>query len=223
MFKKIRKRLSYYLWVSHRRRLLDDFQETYKVTYKGIVLDIGGRDRGKFQKPKDKVEKWIFADIEKKHSPDIILDVARMDKVANESVDVISAMELFEHVEKINKGLEECYRVLKKEGRMIMSVPFLYQVHADPFDFQRWTDIKWKKELEKIGFQIEKFIIMGGFFTVLGDMLKKMIKILPFGIRHIFYLFFPFLDCMVLLDNFNFVKKSDLGKYHGGYFIIIKK
>jgi hypothetical protein len=54
-------------------------------------------------------------------------------------------------------------------------------------------------------------------------MLKKIIKVMPFGIRHIFYLFFPFIDCMVLLDNLDFIKKSELGKYHGGYFIIVKK
>jgi len=40
-----------------------------------VVLDIGGRNRGKFIKPKDKVEKWIFADIESKHKPDIVVDV----------------------------------------------------------------------------------------------------------------------------------------------------
>ena len=39
-----------------------------------------------------------FADIESKHNPDIILDVADMNMFLNNSIDYISAMELFEHV-----------------------------------------------------------------------------------------------------------------------------
>jgi SAM-dependent methyltransferase len=219
----MRNNLNYYLWTSLRRKKLDKIQNKYKYLYKGVVLDIGGRDRGRFKKPKEKVDKWIFADIEEKHNPDIVLDVSNMKQLKDESIDVISAMELFEHVEEIEKGLSECYRVLKKGGEMIISVPFLYQIHGDPYDFQRWTEVKWKKELEKRGFKIEKFIIMGRFFTVLGDMLKKIIKLLPWGIKHFIYLLLPLIDCLVFLDNFNFVKKNELGNFHGGYFVILKK
>jgi hypothetical protein len=58
--------LQYYFWASYRRKILDDLLEGAKDYYKGIVLDIGGRDRGRLEKPKDRVKKWIFADIEKK-------------------------------------------------------------------------------------------------------------------------------------------------------------
>jgi len=129
--------IKYYFWATYRRKLLDKFLEENESHYKGIVLDVGGRDRGKFKKPKDEVEKWIFADIEDKYQPDIILDVSNMNEIKDESVDVINAIELFEHVEDIEKGLRECHRVLKNDGIMILSVPFLYPIHADPFDFQR--------------------------------------------------------------------------------------
>jgi len=136
------KDIKYYFGASYRRKILDRLLEQNKYYYKGIVLDIGGRDRGKFKKPKDEVEKWIFADIEQKHKPDIILNVEDMNNIVTESIDVINAVELFEHVENIEKGLNECYRVLKKNGTMILSAPFLYPIHADPCDFQRWTKEK---------------------------------------------------------------------------------
>ena len=151
----------YYIWASYRRRLLDKLQKKYSNLYKGIVLDIGGRNRGGFKKPKEKVEQWIFADIEESHNPDIVLDVSCMNMVETESIDIIAAMELFEHVEKIEKGLSECYRVLKKGGFMLISVPFLHPIHADPSDFQRWTEYKWRVELERIGFKIKKIILWG--------------------------------------------------------------
>jgi len=216
--------LKYYIWASNRRKILDKLQEKYSYLYKGIVLDIGGRDRGAFKKPKDKVEKWIFADIETKYKPDIVVDVADMQNIDTESIDIINAVELFEHVEKIQQGISECYRILKKSGKLILSVPFLFPVHADPYDFQRWTLTKWKKELNKSGFTIEKHEITGRFFTVLGDMNKTLVKSFPFGIKHLGYLSFLFFDLLKQLDKTKCIKNhSKLGKYHGGYFIIAKK
>ena len=212
------------MWSSNRRKLLHELHKQYAYIYKGVVLDIGGRDRGGFTKPKDKVKKWIFADIEDKHKPDIVLDVANMYNIDTESIDVISAMELFEHVEKIDKGITECYRVLKKEGVLMLSVPFLYQVHADPYDFQRWTNIKWKKELQENGFKIEKTIVMGRFFSVFTGMIKNLISSFPPIIKHFGYLLFPVLEILNMLDKTNWIKKHrKLGNYHGGYFIIAKK
>jgi SAM-dependent methyltransferase len=201
MIKKLKNQIGYYFWATYRRKLLDKLLEENKHYYKGIVLDIGGRDRGRFKKPKDKVEKWIFADIQEKHNPDIVLDIADMSKIGTEIIDVINAIELFEHVENPKKGLEECYRVLKNGGIVILSTPFLLPIHADPYDFQRWTENKWRKELKEIGFKIEKFEIMGRYFTVLVDMLKTLIKSLPKIPKYFCYFFYPFLDLLIKIDN----------------------
>ncbi|MCF6240441.1 MAG: methyltransferase domain-containing protein [Bacteroidales bacterium] len=214
----------YYLNSSYRRQILDKLLKKYEYIYKGIVLDIGGRDRGRFKKPKNKVEKWIFADIEPKHNPDIVLDVANMQNIETESIDIVNAIELFEHVEKINEGINECFRILKTGGKLILSVPFLFPVHADPYDFQRWTITKWEKELTKAGFKIEKTEIMGRFFTVKNGMNKTLIQSLPIIIRHIGYLLFPIFSLLNKLDNTNWVKNHPkLVNYHGGYFIIAEK
>ena len=95
-----------YKWLSYRRKMLDVLQEKYNYLYEGIVLDIGGRDLGEYQKPKDKVKKWIFADINKDNNPDIVLDVANMEKIESNSIDVVNAIELFEHVQDIDKGIK---------------------------------------------------------------------------------------------------------------------
>lgn len=220
----IKNKIKYYLWSSYRRKLLDKLQIKYSYLYKGMVLDIGGRDRGLFKKPKDKVEKWIFADIVSEHNPDIILDVADMKGVESESVDVVNAMELFEHVEKIEDGIGECCRVLKRGGIFIISVPFLYQIHADPYDYQRWTEDKWKKILFDNNFTIENLEIMGRFFTLMAGMLKNLINVLPKYLKLFFMIFYPILDLLVKLDDTKFVLNNNkLNKYHGGYFIVAKK
>jgi len=220
---EISKKINYYFWASYRRRLLDEFQEKYSHLYHGQVLDIGGRDRGKFIKPKNTVERWIFADIEKKHRPDIVLDVAKMDMVGDESIDVINAMELFEHVLKIDDGLDECRRVLKTGGTMLISVPFLHPVHADPYDYQRWTKEKWQQRLTSCGYKVISVEVMGGFFTVLGDMIKFLFATLPRRIKFITYPLYPIVDLVVLLDKTHLSRHRQLQGFHGGYFIILNK
>ena len=50
-------------------------------------------------------------------------------------------------------------------------MPFLYGVHADPCDFQRWTANKIKKELKNAGFAVEQLEPMGSLFAVFYDLL----------------------------------------------------
>lgn len=218
------KKLQYYLHSSFRRKLLDKIQKKYVDEYYGFVLDIGGRDRGAFKKPKNKVDKWIFADIEEKHKPDLIIDVSNMQNIKSESIDVVNAIELFEHVEHPEQALFECLRILKYGGKMIVSVPFLYPVHADPFDFQRWTEYKWEKEFGKAGFTIQKKEISGRYFTVVNDMKLTFIKSLPPVLKHLGYICIPIFSLFNKLDNSKWLKNNKrLKHYHGGYFYILKK
>ncbi len=218
------KNLEYDYWASYRRKMLDSLQKRFESLYKGIVLDIGGRDRGKFKKPKEKVEKWIFADLNINNNPDIILDVANMNQIDSGTIDVINAIELFEHVEEIEKALSECQRVLKKNGIIIISIPFLWQIHADPYDFQRWTSTKWLLELKKCNFGIEKFIIMGKFYTHLAEIIKLKLKTGPRKERLLLKLIMPLLNLMIRFDNKPKVKRNlVLNNFHNGYFIIAKK
>lgn len=223
----IKKELEYYLWATNRRRLLDELQKKYEHIYHGVVLDVGGRDRGRFKKPKKSVEQWVFIDIEAEHQPDMVLDVAKMTKIKNDSIDVINAIELFEHVEKIDEGIKECHRVLKKGGFFIISMPFLYAIHGDPHDFQRWTEFKWRTELSKHQFKIVHFEIMGRYFFVLSENLKYLLNQAPLilGINKLLKLcFYPLLHAMAGLDQFLFVTNNKiLGNFHGGYFIVAEK
>ncbi len=207
---------------TYRRNLLDLYLNQNKKLFHGMVLDIGGgRERGEFKPPK--VKKWIKADINKNLNSDVICDVHNLCFKDN-SIDVIKATELFEHVRYPEKGLKECYRVLKGGGHMIISIPFMFPIHADPHDYYRYTEMKWRDLLNQTGFKIEKLIIMGRFFTVFADMIKTLMKSMPKGIRHLSYILIPFLNLIIKLDNWKFVKKHKyLNKYTTGYFIILKK
>jgi SAM-dependent methyltransferase len=216
--------LKYHLSSSYRRKMLDQLLKENASAYHGRVLDIGGKDRGGFQKPKDRVEKWLFADVTNETNPDIVANVMDMHNIRNENFDVVNATELFEHVEEPRMGLEECVRVLKPGGTLIASMPFLFPIHADPSDFQRWTAAKWKRELERLGFTINIIEPMGHYFTVMMDMFKTFVRIMPLRpLKWVAYLFYPLMDAVTQLDQLGFIKKSTLGNYTTGYFIIARK
>ncbi|MFA7301086.1 MAG: methyltransferase domain-containing protein [Candidatus Shapirobacteria bacterium] len=221
---KIQATINNYFGTSFRRKLLDKFQQDHIQEYRGVVLDIGGRDRGSFKKPKAVVDRWIFADIEAKHHPDIVLDVAHMDVISTESIDVVNCIELFEHVQEIDKGITECYRVLKNGGTIIISIPFLFPIHADPSDYQRWTNHKWDNILHSVGFKSINIKPMGGFFTTLSDMVSMFINELPLILRLSRFILIPILSLLVRLDNTKLVKNNNtLNKFPQGYFIIANK
>lgn len=218
----LKEKIINYLDLSHRRKIMDAMLTKNKSYFKGNVLDIGGgRKRGTFTRPK--TESWIVADSEESLHPDIICSIEKM-PFDNESFDSIKATELFEHVENPERGLNECLRVLKENGVIIITVPFLAQVHADPYDYQRWTKYKWEKQLKATGFKVKEIQEMGYFFTVMADMLKILNKSIPRPLRYIGYIFYPILSILTEIDKITAIRSNQrLSKFTTGYFIIANK
>lgn len=208
---------------SYRRQRIDAWLARHAGLFHGVVLDIGGRDRGAFVKPKAAVTNWIFADIDPSHTPDIVLDVADMGEVADVSVDVVLAAELFEHIERPTQGLTECYRVLRPGGTLIISVPFLYPIHGDPHDVQRWTEYTWRRQLAKAGFEIVELTVLGRFFTVGGDMVRDIVKSAPRILRPVGVSVLVFFNFLQSLDDTWIQRRPRLSRYHGGYGIIARR
>ena len=88
-----------------------------------------------------------------------------------DTFDMVLMTEVLEHLERLVEVLKEAHRVLKQAEKFVITMPFLYGVHADPQDFQRWTADKIRRELENIGFAVERLEPMGGLFAVIYDFL----------------------------------------------------
>ncbi|MBT3643105.1 class I SAM-dependent methyltransferase [archaeon] len=87
-----------------------------------ILLDIGA---GVVRLSKGiKTKKTILVDGEAKRNPDIVCDLNHEKfPLENESVDIIIAGELIEHLFNPFKFFKECNRVLSKNGFLILSTP----------------------------------------------------------------------------------------------------
>lgn len=69
---------------------------------------------------------------------DIVCDIHRL-PVKDSSLDKIFLIAVLEHIKNPITVLNECARVLKKNGKIFVDIPFMQPFHADPFDYQRYT------------------------------------------------------------------------------------
>ena len=215
------------LWVklldfrSYRRILLDRDLDHVKKCMKGTVLDIGGgRKRGWFKRPDS--AQWIVLDSNRELSPNIMADAQKL-PVKPEMIDCVKCTELLEHVEYPEIVIKEIIRVLKDGGTLILSMPFNFGIHGDPYDFHRFTDHKLNRMLGN-GFEIKTIKKQGLYFTVLCYMIKQNILNIKSRLRLLLYWTFPLMDLLVKLDRTNFVKNSKfMSSFTTGFFVIATK
>ncbi len=93
----------------------------------------------------------------------------------NESFDTVFSTQVLEHVFEQQQMINEAARVLKKNGYIILSVPFTWELHEEPYDFFRLTRHGLKEMFEKTGFEIEYIKANGGKWAAMFQMVINTI------------------------------------------------
>lgn len=68
--------------------------------------------------------------------------------------DVVLATEVIEHVFESEAFLKEIHRCLRPGGSLILTAPFLWDEHEQPYDFARYTSFGLRHLLTKNGFEL---------------------------------------------------------------------
>jgi SAM-dependent methyltransferase len=84
----------------------------------------------------------------------------------DESFDSVFCSEVFEHIFNLEEVIPEIKRVMKKEGLILLTVPFCWNEHEVPYDFGRYTSFGIKHLLEKHGFTVTSLHKSGNFARV---------------------------------------------------------
>jgi len=70
------------------------------------------------------------------------------------SFDWVVSFEVLEHVFNPDEFLAEVYRVIKPSGGLIMTVPFVWDEHMQPYDYARYSSFGLKFMIEKHLFHV---------------------------------------------------------------------
>ena len=118
--------------------------------------------------------------------------------VSNKSFDAILCTEVLEHIPDPKSVLIEFNRVLKDNGHLFITTPFIYPIHEEPYDFFRYTPYAFKKLLKETGFEVVFLTSRGGWIASSADTLRRHIPRPPRNIKSLLLYCFLFLPIFAL-------------------------
>lgn len=120
------------------------------------------------------IEKYPFRittlDINPNHKPDFVYDLADKKLLINfeeNKFDLIIAMEVLEHIPDYLQALKNISKILKKNGVLLGSTPWIIPMHDIPNDFHRFTYFEILRVLRNQNFESIKIHSRGNFFDAL--------------------------------------------------------
>ena len=196
-------------------------QEFKNFKFNGLCLEFGANhklDRN-FLRQNSKNYKTIYSNIDKKNKNFLFLDLEKKNNY-KKKYDNIVIFNVLEHIYKIDQSFENLRKLLKKNGKIFASTPFLYRVHGAPHDYNRYTKEFIMKKLKEKKFTKIKIETLGlGPFLASFSLLRGYFKFLP-GIYHFFLAIFILMDKSL----FFFMKKNPKTIFPIGYvFTAVKK
>ncbi|MFA6193778.1 MAG: methyltransferase domain-containing protein [Parcubacteria group bacterium] len=184
MLKKIRFYISpYFLIRYYIQRDVMYFIKKYK--FKGRVLDFGcgqkqyeqlfgnseytGIDFKDYSKNRDAPDKKPDIFFGEEYSKDLALPFD------NESFDHAVSFQVLEHHKSPEKMISEMARTTKGGGFVLISCPFIFGLHEEPNDFQRYTKYKLEDLFKKNNCEVIERREEGSLFSVISMLLNEHI------------------------------------------------
>ncbi|MGE5457135.1 MAG: class I SAM-dependent methyltransferase [Methanococcaceae archaeon] len=124
---------------------------------KGLVLDIGCGEQPYKEILSTRAEKIIGIDhvsiVSSMSQVDVAGEAMRL-PFKGESFDAVVSFQVMEHLPEPLEFLKEIRRVLKTGGHVLLTTPFMWGEHSEPYDFFRYTRYGLKYLSEKAGLSV---------------------------------------------------------------------
>jgi len=128
-----------------------------------VFLDIGA-GRGDFSAI-FRGRKYIALEIYPYPEIDLVCDLGRCIPFRENTFDLVTLLNVCEHVPDPKNLLNTVFRLLKPGGQAVITIPFLLKIHQAPVDYARYTHYALEKMGTDIGFDLS---LIEGFYDPAG-------------------------------------------------------
>ncbi|MEA2076387.1 MAG: class I SAM-dependent methyltransferase [Candidatus Marinimicrobia bacterium] len=140
------------------------------LPYKGRVIDLGCGTASYKEDVLEVANEYIGVDWENSShdqtNVDIFADLTKRLPFDDNFADTVVSFQVMEHLPEPDFFLSECYRILKKNGKLFITVPFMWHVHEAPYDYYRYTRYGLEYLLKKNDFEDIKVKENTGFWQM---------------------------------------------------------
>jgi len=146
-------------------------------------------------------------------------DLTKKLKISTKKYNNVLLFNVLEHLPEYKLAFSEIYRIIKKGGSFIGSVPFIYQIHGAPKDYFRFSKQFIELNLKKHRFKNIKVKTLGsGPFIASYSLLYPYLRFIPI-LNQACLLLAYILDRTIQI----FVKTNLKEIFPLGYFFIAKR
>ena len=160
----------------HYYFLVRDIQDAVQHYTRGDFLDLGCGNKPYESLYTPLSESQVGCDViqSDRNRVDVICPA---DKLAfpDNSFDTVLCTQVLEHVYEHDEMIKEIWRVLKPGGHIILTVPFAWELHEEPYDFFRYTKHALKILFEKHGLEIDYIRPNGGKWAAVYQLRNNML------------------------------------------------
>jgi SAM-dependent methyltransferase len=143
-------------------RILMNFEIRKRAQLSGRVVDLGSGANPSY---------WRFLDVSDAElvkidfpgvgCPDVVASLESPLPFHDDLFDGALLLNVLEHIYASEQLLADTCRILKPGGSLYLFVPFLVQVHPDPCDYRRFTDIALERMFADAGFSAWTVVPLG--------------------------------------------------------------
>jgi ubiquinone/menaquinone biosynthesis C-methylase UbiE len=146
-----------------------------------IVADIGCGEQPLRDRVESREAVYIGIDIIQNRSNTVdIICSAEAIQLADQSVDIILLTDVLEHIPDLYKAFQEFTRILKPNGKIILTCPFLWFLHEEPYDYQRITPYLIQYISEKSSLEVVNIEKTGNEIEVICVILDSLLALYIF-------------------------------------------
>jgi len=204
------------------RKRLEPFIQKYKSD--GLTLDIGCSNSPYIKYFPNR----IGLDIQNGPRVDVVADAHKL-PFEDEKFDNILCTEVLEHLHSPHLAISEMKRVLKKDGKLILSTRFIFPLHDTPNDYYRYT--KYGLRYLFKDWQIIELEEEANTITTLAVLLQRIgyqCELLGFGfIKLLLFLkakIIPYFSFLITKEYGDIRKKMpETNIMTSGYYLVVQK